>query len=98
GVWEVERLEEKPLEPWSRLAILPVYVFEPQIFDSLAETPSGRGGEIQLTDGIAGLLKHGEKVMAVKLPDETPRLDIGSPETIWEALKVSYIHAGGTDI
>lgn len=99
GVWEVARVEEKPEKPWSRLAILPVYVFEPVIFDSLAQTPPGRGGEIQLTDGIAGLLGRGLRVMAVRLPDETPRLDIGSPETIWEALKSSYqLSRVGSDI
>ncbi len=99
GVLRVERLEEKPEKPWSRLAIMPVYVFEPSIFDSLAETPPGKGGELQLTDGIVRLLRRGGKVMAAKLPDYVPRLDIGSPETIWEALKSSYELSGhGSDI
>ena len=95
-LWVVERLEEKPERPWSRLAILPVYVFEPSIFEALEETPPGKGGEVQLTDGVAKLLERGGRVMAVKLPDETPRLDIGNPEGIWEALRVSYGLASGS--
>lgn len=89
-VWRVEKLEEKPEKPWSRLAILPLYVFEPEIFDALAETPPGKGGEIQLTDGIARLLERGGEVMAVKLPEDSPRLDIGNPESLWEAMEISY--------
>ncbi|RLG03970.1 MAG: hypothetical protein DRN54_01980 [Thaumarchaeota archaeon] len=90
NVLRVGRLEEKPEEPWSKLAILPLYVFETEIFDVLAETPLGKGGELQLTDGIAGLLKRGGRVMAVKLPEGAPRLDIGNPEGLWEAMETSY--------
>ena len=90
GVLEVERLEEKPEKPWSNLAILPLYLFQPEIFDSLSETPPGKGGEIQLTDGISKLLEKGGRVMAVELPSDSPRLDIGSPEALWEAVEISY--------
>jgi UTP--glucose-1-phosphate uridylyltransferase len=31
-------------------------VLSPEIFDALAETPPGRGGEIQVTDAIARLI------------------------------------------
>jgi UTP--glucose-1-phosphate uridylyltransferase len=34
------------------------YVFTPQIFDALAQVQPGVGGEIQLTDAIALLLKE----------------------------------------
>jgi UTP--glucose-1-phosphate uridylyltransferase len=34
------------------------YLFTPQIFDLLADVEPGVGGEIQLTDAIAGLLGH----------------------------------------
>ena len=90
GVWRVERVEEKPERPWSRLAILPIYIFEPEIFDALAETPPGKGGEVQLTDGIGRLLDRGARVMAVRLPEESTRLDIGDPKGLWEALEISY--------
>ncbi len=89
-IWKVTRVEEKPEKPWSRLAILPLYVFEPEIFEVLAETPPGKGGEVQLTDGIGGLIRRGRRVIAVKLPEGTQRLDIGSPKTLWEAINISH--------
>jgi len=48
---------EKP-EPESapsNLAVVGRYVFTPEIFDALEGTEPGRGGEIQLTDGISKL-------------------------------------------
>jgi UTP--glucose-1-phosphate uridylyltransferase len=45
----------KPGDAPSNLAIIGRYVLSPQIFDVLAETPPGRGGEIQLTDAIEAL-------------------------------------------
>ena len=42
----------------SRLAVIGRYVFEPEIFDHLAQLRPGVGGEIQLTDGIASLLQE----------------------------------------
>ncbi|MCD6312388.1 MAG: hypothetical protein J7L79_01060 [Thaumarchaeota archaeon] len=90
GVWKVERVEEKPEKPWSRLAILPIYIFEPEIFEALAETLPGRNGEVQLTDGVGRLLDKSGRVMAVKLSEEFIRLDIGNPRGLWEALDISY--------
>jgi UTP--glucose-1-phosphate uridylyltransferase len=53
----VKRLVEKPAPGTvsSRMAIIGRYVLPPEIFPILAETPPGRGGEIQLTDGLATL-------------------------------------------
>lgn len=54
---EIERLIEKPAPGTtdSRAAVIGRYVLPPEIFEILAETPPGRGGEIQLTDGLATL-------------------------------------------
>lgn len=41
----------------STLAVVGRYVLEPEIFEHLRQTQAGVGGEIQLTDGIASLLK-----------------------------------------
>ena len=38
-------------------AVVGRYVLEPEIFQHLRQTQAGVGGEIQLTDGIASLLK-----------------------------------------
>ena len=41
----------------SRLAIMGRYILTPEIFDALRATKPGKGGEIQLTDGLAILRK-----------------------------------------
>jgi UTP--glucose-1-phosphate uridylyltransferase len=55
--WKLSRLVEKPAPGTapSRLAAIGRYVLPAEIFAILAETPPGRGGEIQLTDGLATL-------------------------------------------
>lgn len=59
----------------SNLAVVGRYILTPAIFDTLREVQPGAGGEIQLTDGIAKLLKN-ESVLA--LPFEGTRYDCGS--------------------
>jgi len=93
GVYKVNAAVEKPEEPPTNLAIMPVYVFHPVIFKALEKTQPGKGGEIQLTDGIQKLIEWGLNVYAVKLNKDQIRLDIGSPETYWEALSLSYQHS-----
>ncbi len=51
----------KPAEAPSSNAIIGRYILTPRIFDLLEHTPLGAGGELQLTDGIKGLLET-EKV------------------------------------
>ncbi|ACU53454.1 UTP-glucose-1-phosphate uridylyltransferase [Acidimicrobium ferrooxidans DSM 10331] len=77
GVDYVRSVVEKPdaSEAPSNLAITGRYIFTPAIFDALAETPPGKGGEIQLTDAIARLIEH-EPVVAVRF-DGRHRYDIG---------------------
>jgi UTP--glucose-1-phosphate uridylyltransferase len=62
-VFDVKGLVEKPKpeEAPSRNAIIGRYILTPKIFDVLEKTPLGAGGELQLTDGIKGLLQY-EKV------------------------------------
>jgi UTP--glucose-1-phosphate uridylyltransferase len=52
----------KPQEAPSNLAIIGRYILTPTIFGALEHTPLGTGGELQLTDGLRGLLTAGEKV------------------------------------
>jgi len=47
----------RPEEAPSNLAVMGRYVFTPEIFDALDEVSPGAGGEIQLTDAMALLLK-----------------------------------------
>jgi len=62
-LFEVHDLVEKPKleEAPSNLAIIGRYILTPTVFETLASTTPGALGELQLTDGIKGLLKK-EKV------------------------------------
>lgn len=52
GLVEKPRPEEAP----STLGIIGRYILLPDVFDALARTGQGAGGEIQLTDAMAGLI------------------------------------------
>ena len=58
------------------------YILTPGIFHEIANLPRGVGGEIQLTDGIANLMRR-EKVFAYRY--EGRRYDCGSKEGFLEA-------------
>jgi UTP--glucose-1-phosphate uridylyltransferase len=76
-VSRVRAIVEKPVpaEAPSTLAVVGRYVLTPKVFELLAQAKPGRGGEIQLTDGISALLDL-ERVLAMKLPGK--RYDCGS--------------------
>ena len=90
GLVAIDEIIEKPKAPKSNLAVTPVYVFRHSIFDAIEEAGPGIGGELQLTDGIQGLLKDGKKVVGVELRPDESWIDIGTPATYWDALSVSY--------
>ncbi|MFV1950925.1 MAG: UTP--glucose-1-phosphate uridylyltransferase GalU [Nitrospinota bacterium] len=60
SVYQISNLVEKPLpdKAPSNLAIIGRYILTPEIFDILEKTKPGRGGEIQLTDGLNDMLRH----------------------------------------
>ncbi|HUH58674.1 MAG TPA: UTP--glucose-1-phosphate uridylyltransferase GalU [Candidimonas sp.] len=64
------------------LAVVGRYVLEPEIFEHLRQTQAGVGGEIQLTDGIASLLKA-RPVFGLQY--EGLRYDCGSKEGFYRA-------------
>ncbi|MBI3895786.1 MAG: UTP--glucose-1-phosphate uridylyltransferase GalU [Acidobacteria bacterium] len=69
-------VEKPPLEAApSNLAIIGRYILEPQIFDLLASTPPGAGGEIQLTDGLRALLRDNHSIYGYRF--EGKRYDAG---------------------
>jgi len=75
-VIDVNRLVEKPKmeEAPSKNAIIGRYILTPRIFELLENLTPGAGGELQLTDGIKGLLKT-EKVFGYSF--EGKRYDAG---------------------
>ncbi|MBE0614186.1 MAG: UTP--glucose-1-phosphate uridylyltransferase GalU [Burkholderiales bacterium] len=81
---EVSAMVEKP-EPKdapSTLAVVGRYILSPRIFHHLTGVQAGAGGEIQLTDGIAALMRE-DKVLAYRF--EGVRYDCGS--------KLGYLQA-----
>jgi UTP--glucose-1-phosphate uridylyltransferase len=72
----------KPENAPSRLGVAGRYILTPGVFREIANLPRGVGGEIQLTDGIAGLMRR-EKVFAFRY--EGRRYDCGSKEGFLEA-------------
>jgi UTP--glucose-1-phosphate uridylyltransferase len=78
AIVEKPRPEDAP----STLAVVGRYILKPRIFYHLAKVQAGAGGEIQLTDGIAALLKE-EKVLAYRFKGK--RYDCGS--------KLGYLQA-----
>jgi UTP--glucose-1-phosphate uridylyltransferase len=87
GVFELADIVEKPAvtEAPSRLAVAARYVFGSGIFQLLADTPAGKGGEIQLTDAIRTLIQQGGKVLGVRLAPGERRFDIGNFESYFQA-------------
>ncbi|AXT48546.1 UTP--glucose-1-phosphate uridylyltransferase [Chromobacterium rhizoryzae] len=84
GVQRITGIVEKPhpsIAP-STLAVVGRYILTPGVFDRLRHLKPGVGGEIQLTDGIAALMKE-EAVLA--LPLQGIRYDCGS--------KLGYLQA-----
>ncbi len=87
GTYRVLDLIEKPKSsPPSNLAVIGRYVLTPGIFDALDETPRGRGGELQLTDGLRKLLDK-EEIYACEF--EGTRYDAGDKLGFLEA-NISY--------
>src|SRR4249920_3558952 len=75
-LYQVEGTVEKPLakDAPSRMAIIGRYVLRPEIFKILQNLPPGRGGEIQLTDGLAQLVSE-RKIFGCEFVGD--RYDIG---------------------
>ncbi|MCE5181909.1 MAG: UTP--glucose-1-phosphate uridylyltransferase GalU [Betaproteobacteria bacterium] len=84
GIYKMNNIVEKPKpeEAPSTLGVVGRYILTPRIFSHLEKVQAGAGGEIQLTDGIASLLKK-EQVLAYAY--QGIRYDCGS--------KIGYLKA-----
>ncbi|MES2242991.1 MAG: UTP--glucose-1-phosphate uridylyltransferase GalU [Pseudomonadota bacterium] len=84
GLMKVIKMVEKPapeVAP-SRMGVAGRYILTPAVFRHIRSQPTGVGGEIQLTDGIAGLMGE-ESVYAFQYAGK--RYDCGSKEGFLEA-------------
>ncbi|ANX03444.1 UTP--glucose-1-phosphate uridylyltransferase GalU [Immundisolibacter cernigliae] len=84
GLYEVDDIVEKPApeDAPSNLGVVGRYVLTPRVFDLLRATQRGAGGEIQLTDALAELIRF-ERLFAYNIPGH--RYDCGS--------KLGYLEA-----
>ena len=93
----IERIVEKPApeQAPSRMGVAGRYILTPRIFDEIRNQPPGAGGEIQLTDAIARLMRS-ERVYAYQYQGK--RYDCGSKEGFLEAtveLALQHPQIGG---
>ena len=88
GFYNVTSFVEKPApkDAPSDLAIIGRYVFTPEIFDVLAKTKPGKGGEIQLTDAI-DTLNQTQRVFAREYKGD--RYDVGN-KFGWVKTNIEY--------
>jgi UTP--glucose-1-phosphate uridylyltransferase len=97
GLVKVNKMVEKPSpeQAPSRLGVAGRYVLTPGVFAEIRNQPKGAGGEIQLTDGIAALMKK-EAVYAYAY--KGTRYDCGSKEGFLQAtveLALTHPEVGG---
>ena len=88
---KVSGLEEKPRKPKSNLINAGIYVFEPDVFDLIAETPASSRGEYEITDTLKMLIDK-EDVHGHRLEEEW--IDVGSS---WDLLKANEILLKGLE-
>ena len=83
-IYKVKGLVEKPSieDAPSNMAILGRYIINPAIFEILEHTQPGKGGEIQLTDGLKELASR-EAMYAYVF--EGRRYDVGNKQGFLEA-------------
>ncbi len=85
GVYNVKGVVEKPSKPPSKLAVVAIYAFKPEIFKAIERIKPGVNNELQLTDAIAALIQQNNAVYAVELDQNERRIEIGDPYSYREA-------------
>lgn len=88
-IYRVHSMVEKPKpeDAPSNLAIIGRYILTPDIFDLIAQTEPGKGGEIQITDALMKQAQDG-CVLAYKFKGQ--RFDCGSVEGYIDATNFCY--------
>ncbi|WP_223462655.1 MULTISPECIES: UTP--glucose-1-phosphate uridylyltransferase GalU [unclassified Pseudomonas] len=89
GVYRVTNMVEKPKpeDAPSNLAIIGRYILTADIFDLIADTEPGKGGEIQITDA---LMKQAQSGCVLAYKFEGHRFDCGGAEGYIDATNFCY--------
>jgi|TARA_B110000014_G_scaffold261446_1_gene253185 UTP--glucose-1-phosphate uridylyltransferase len=90
NLYLVKEVEEKPSKPKSKLGIMPLYYFKPEIFTSLKNIKPGKGGEYQLTDAIQDLITKKQKVLTIILEQYEEEIDVGTVETFRHSQEITF--------
>ena len=88
-IYRVHSMVEKPKpeDAPSNLAIIGRYILTPDIFDLIAKTEPGKGGEIQITDA---LMKQAQDGCVIAYKFKGKRFDCGSVEGYIDATNYCY--------
>ena len=62
NLYEIKKIQEKPLSPPSNLAITGKYIITPKVFNFLEKLPSTKG-EIKMTEAFNQMIKRGHRVL-----------------------------------
>ncbi len=87
----VKKITEKPKEPKSNLINAGIYIFTPEIFKTIEQTPKSSRGEYEITDSMKIVLKSND--MYGYVLDE-PWVEIGRP---WDLLRANEILMKGIE-
>ena len=89
GIYRVNNMVEKPApqDAPSNLAIIGRYILTPDIFDLIADTQPGKGGEIQITDA---LMKQAQNGCVLAYQFKGLRVDCGDAEGYLQATNFCY--------
>ncbi len=85
----MKHVKEKPKHPKSKLAVVALYAFNERIYRCLEQARKNSERELELTDAIEHLVEDGGKVYAVELGRHETRIDVGTPESYWNALSTT---------
>lgn len=88
-IYQVKHVEEKPKHPKSKIAIVALYAFNEKIYHYLERVHSNEGRELQLTSAIERLIEDGGRVYCLELKKYETRIDVGTPESYWDAVRAS---------